>query len=112
MGLSSLRLKFCWSVHDDRTDRFAFVHQIEAFVDVLELEGVRDHRIDLNFSVHVPVDDFWHIGAAARAAERGAFPDAAGDELEGAGGDFLAGFRDANDDRYAPAAMAGLQGLT
>jgi hypothetical protein len=33
---------------------------------------------------------FGHVGAAARAAEGGAFPDAAGDELERAGGDFLA----------------------
>ncbi|MBA7651457.1 hypothetical protein ES703_59276 [subsurface metagenome] len=43
---------------------------------------MRDHRVDLDFSLHVPVDDFGHVGAAARAAEGGAFPDPPGDELE------------------------------
>src|SRR5471032_186987 len=67
-----------WLEHDDRTDRLAFVHQIEALVDLLELEGVGDHWVDLDLSVHVPVDDFRHIGAAACAAKRGSLPDAAG----------------------------------
>src|SRR5206468_5987388 len=70
-----------------------------------------DHRIDLDLSVHVPVDDFRYISAPARAAERGAFPDAAGDELERSGGDFPAGFGDADDDGDAPAAMAAFQRL-
>src|SRR5438874_7783927 len=92
------------SEHDDRTDRFAFVHQIEALVDFLELEDMGDHRIDLNLSVHVPVNDLRHIGAATRAAERSAFPDPAGHKLERPGCDFLAGFGDADDDGDAPAA--------
>jgi hypothetical protein len=66
------------SEHDDRTNRFAFMHQIESLVDLLELEDMGDHRIDLDLSVHVPVDDFGNIGAAARTAERRALPDAAG----------------------------------
>src|SRR6202034_4089141 len=99
------------SVNDDRTDRFTFVHQIEPFVDLLELEGVRDHRIDLNFSVHVPVDDFRYVGAAAGAAERRAFPDTAGDELERSGGDFLAGFRHADHHGYTPASVTGFERL-
>src|SRR5882757_1335118 len=97
--------------HDDRTDRLAFVHQIEALVDLLQFEDVRDHRVDLNLSVHVPIDDFRHIGAAARAAERGAFPDAAGHELERPGGDFLARLGDTDDYGDAPAAMASLECL-
>ena len=35
--------------------------------------------------------------------------DAAGDELEGPGGDFLAGAGDADDDRLAPALVAALE---
>src|SRR5215211_338257 len=70
------------SEYDDRTDRLAFVHQIETLVDFLELEDMGDHRIDLNLSVHVPVYDLRHVGAAARAAERSAFPHPAGHELE------------------------------
>src|SRR5215218_1415998 len=97
--------------YDDRTDRFAFVHQIEALVDLLQLENVGDHRIDLDLSVHVPVDDFWDVGAATRAAEGGAFPHPAGDELERPGRDFLAGFGYPDHDRDAPAAMARLERL-
>src|SRR6202049_317959 len=97
--------------HDDRTDRLALVHQIESLVDLLELEDVGDHRVDLDLAVHVPVDDFRHVGPASRAAERAALPDPAGDELERPGGNFLAGFRHADDHRYAPAAMTGFQCL-
>src|SRR5882672_2271092 len=66
--------------NDDRTDRLAFVHQIKTLVDLLQLEDMGNHRVDLDLSVHVPVDDLRHIGAAAGAAERGALPDPAGDQ--------------------------------
>src|ERR1700722_4899331 len=99
------------SVNDDRSDRFTFVHQVEPFVDFLELEGVGDHRIDLNFAVHVPVDDFWYVGAAAGAAECRTFPDTAGDKLERPCGDFLAGFGHADHHGYAPATMTGFERL-
>src|SRR5258708_16804694 len=97
--------------YDDRSDRFAFVHQIESLVDLLELEDMRDHRIDLDFSVHVPVDDLWHIGAAARAAECGALPYAAGDQLERPCRNFLAGFGNADHYRDTPSAMTGFERL-
>src|SRR6202012_707635 len=97
--------------HDYRTDRFSLMHQIESLVDLLELENVGDHRIDLDLAVHVPVDDFRHVGAAARAAERRTLPDPAGDELERPGGDLLAGFRNAHPHRNAPAAVTGFQRL-
>src|SRR6185437_496522 len=99
------------SEHHDRTDRLALVHEIKALVDVLELQHVGDHRVDLDLAVHVPIDDFRHVGAAARAAERGALPDPAGDQLERPRRDFLAGFRHADHDRDAPAAMTGFQRL-
>src|SRR5262249_34258855 len=110
-GLSSLCLTLFDSEHDDRTDRFAFVHQVEAFVDILQFEDMGDHWIDLNLSIHVPVDDLRHIGATTRAAERGAFPDAAGHQLERPGGDLLAGFGDADDDGGTPATVAAFQRL-
>src|SRR6266850_3899387 len=111
MGLSSLCLTFFNSEHDDRTDRLALVHQIESLVDVLQFEDVGDHRIDLDLSVHVPINDLRHIGAATRAAERGAFPYPAGHELERSGRDFLSGFRYPDHHGDAPAAMAGLERL-
>src|SRR5438309_9672991 len=111
MDLSSLGFDVFDLEHNDGTDRFAFVHQIESLVDLLQLEDVSDHRIDLDLSVHVPVDDFRHVGAAARAAERRALPDAAGHQLERPGGDFLASLRNPDHDRDTPAAMARLECL-
>src|SRR5262245_16823332 len=93
------------------SDALALVHQIEALVDVRQWHGVSDHRVDLNFPVHVPVDDPGHVGAAARAAEGCALPHPAGHELEGAGGYFLAGAGDADDHAHAPAAVAAFQRL-
>src|SRR5205085_650668 len=58
------------------------VQQIESLVDLPQLENMGDHRIDLDLAVHVPVDDLRHVGTAARAAERRALPDPAGNQLE------------------------------
>src|SRR5439155_18262982 len=97
--------------HHDRADRLAARHQIEAVVDAVERQLVGDQRVDLDLLVHVPVDDLWHVGAAARAAERGALPDAAGDELERTRLDLLAGAGNADDDRDAPALVAAFERL-
>ena len=61
------------------------MHEVEPPVDLVEAEPRGDHRVDLDLAGHVPVDDPRHVGAPARAAEGRAFPDAARDELEGAG---------------------------
>src|SRR4030095_3031187 len=74
-------MRFDRSVHDDAADRLARVHQIEGLVDVRERHRVRDQVVDVDLAVHVPVDDLRHIGATARATERGAFPHAPGDQL-------------------------------
>src|SRR6266403_2089508 len=66
------------SVYDDAPDAFAFVHQVEPLVDVRQRHGVGDHRIDLDLALHVPIDDFGHVGAAARAAECRSLPHIAG----------------------------------
>src|SRR5256885_8741041 len=99
------------SVHNDRAYGFALVHQVEALVDVGELELVRDQVVDVDLALHVPVDDFRHVAPALGAAERGALPYAAGDELERARLDFLTRARDADDHRHAPALVAALQRL-
>src|SRR5665213_1751946 len=99
------------SVQNHRADRLAFVHQVEGVVDLVERHGVGDEVVDVDLAVHIPVDDFRDIGAAARAAEGGAAPDAAGDEMERARGDFMTGRRDADDDRFAPAAVAAFERL-
>src|SRR3546814_1160583 len=42
------------SVPHDRPDRLAFVHQVEAFVDAVQRQGVRNQRVDVDLAVHVP----------------------------------------------------------
>src|SRR5205814_10047268 len=68
-------------------------------------------RVGVVPAVHVPVDALRHVAAAPRAAERGALPHPAGDELEGPRADLLPGARHADDHRDAPAAVAALQRL-
>src|SRR3546814_16203478 len=97
------------SIDHDAAYALARVHQVEALVDFLEAQHVRDHRVDGDLAVHIPVDDLRDVGASPGAAEGRALPDAAGDELERACGDFLAGFGDADDDAIAPAAMAAFE---
>src|SRR3982074_2800590 len=111
MGQSSC-LTFLDLEYDDRTDRLALVHKVEPLVDLFQLEDMGDHRIDLNLAVHVPVDDFRHVGAAACTAECGALPDPAGAELERPGPNLLTGFRHPDDNRLTPAAVAGFERLT
>src|SRR5690606_21014628 len=86
--------------------------QVEALVDVFKRQEMRDHRIDFDLAVHVPVNDTRHIGASACATEGRALPDAAGHKLERTGRDLLAGTCDADDNRLAPAAMSRLERLT
>src|SRR5689334_14045404 len=70
-----------------------------------------DEIIDVDLAVHVPVDDLRHIGTATGATEGGTLTDAPGHQLEGTGGDFLAGAGDADDDGDAPALVAAFQRL-
>src|SRR5882757_469139 len=72
---------------------------------------MRDEIVDVDLAVHVPIDDLWYIGAAARAAECGPLPHAPRDQLEWTGRNLLAGARDADNHRDSPAAVAALQRL-
>src|SRR6516225_6446976 len=60
------------SLYDDAPDALALLHQLEPLLDVRQRHSVRDHRIDLDLAVHVPVDDFRHVGAAAELWPRAA----------------------------------------
>src|SRR3569833_303361 len=99
------------SIENYGADRFAALHQLESFIDAVERQRMRDQIVDVELAFHIPVDDFRHVGAAARAAEGRSFPAAPGDELERPGADFLAGSGHADDDRLPPALVAALQRL-
>src|SRR5215469_4063971 len=97
------------SKNNHAADRFALSHQRESLIDVAERHRMRDHRIDLDPPVHVPVDDPWHVGAAARAAKSRTPPCAASDQLERARGNFLTRAGDADDDALSPAAVTAFE---
>src|SRR6516225_3892345 len=73
---------------------------------------MRDQRVDLNLAVHVPIDDFRDVGAAFRAAKRGALPHPTGYQLKWPGGDFLASAGNPDDDASAPSLVAAFERLT
>src|SRR6185295_8144418 len=70
-----------------------------------------DQIVDIDLLVHVPIDDLRYVGATPGAAESGPLPDAAGHQLERPGRDLLAGARDTDDDRDAPALVAAFERL-
>src|ERR1700722_8826239 len=99
------------SIRHHAADRLAPPHQLKTFIDLLEWQDMRDQVVDVDLAVHVPVDDFRHIRAPARAAESRAFPAPARHELEWPCGNLLPRPCDADDDRGPPAAMATFQRL-
>src|SRR6476620_2177945 len=74
-----------------RADRFAAFHQIKAFVNPIERQCMRDEIVDIKFTFHIPVDNLWHIGAAARTSKSRTSPYSSGYELKWACADRLAG---------------------
>ena len=81
-------------------DGFARMHQIKAFVDILQRHGVGDHGVNLNFAVHVPIDNLWHIRAPTGAAKSRAAPDSARNQLERTGADFSSSRRHPNNHAF------------
>src|SRR5262249_3344312 len=51
----------CRLKNNHAADRFALAHQGESLIDVAKRHRVGDHRVDLDSSFHVPVDDFRQI---------------------------------------------------
>ena len=95
----------------DRADGLSALHEIEGIVDFRKRHCVRYQGIDLDFAVHVPIDDFGNIAPALCSSEGGASPDAPCDELEGSGSYFCACGRDPDDDALAPSFVAAFEGL-
>src|SRR5688572_19254880 len=90
MSLSCLVKTSTALIQHYRTNALAFMHQMESIVDFFERHGVRDQVIDVDAFFHVPVDNFGHVGTAARATKGGTAPAATSYELEWTRGNFLA----------------------
>ena len=88
---------------DDRADALALVHEVEGVVDLFEPHGVRDHLVDLDLAFHVLLDHARQLSAALDAAEGGAHPLPAGDQLERARRDLAPGLKEAMAARYLAA---------
>ena len=48
---------------DDRTNRLAFLHRLEAFVDVFELDAIRNPVVQMQAPLHIELDEARHIDA-------------------------------------------------
>src|ERR687898_3567444 len=57
---------------DDGADAVLLLHQLEALVDLVERDVVRQQRRDVDLARQPPVDERRHLLAALQAAERGA----------------------------------------
>ena len=87
------------------------MHQVEALVDLVQRQLMGNQIVDIDLPLHVPVDDLRHVGAPSGAAEGGALPHPAGDQLERPRRDFLAGARHPDDDADPPSAVAAFERL-
>src|SRR5579863_2199366 len=100
------------SIHHDAADGFAPMHQLEAFIDALERQAVRDQVIDVDLLLHVPVHDPRHVAPSPGTPEGRSLPDSARDQLERTRADLRTRGRNADDDALAPATVAALERLT
>ena len=67
------------------------MHKLKGVIDAFEGHSMSNQIVDINTSLHIPIDYFWNIAPALRAAKRGAFPCTSGYQLERPGCNLLAG---------------------
>ena len=58
------------------------MHQIETVIDVFQLQLVRNHRVDLDLAVHIPINNLGYIGTPACTAKGSATPASTCHQLE------------------------------
>lgn len=90
-------------IMNDASNGFAFVHELESVVDIIQWHGMGDEIVECKFAVHILLDDGGQFAATFNAAESGAAPNPACNELEWACVDFGACRCYADDDGFAPA---------
>ena len=88
------------------------MHQVKSRIDLIKRKRVGNHWVDIDFAIHIPIDNFWHICSATRTAKGRATPASSGHQLKRAGADFLTSASNANDDRFTPSFMRTFKRLT
>lgn len=88
------------------------MHQIKTLVDVIKAERMSYHWVNVDFTIHVPVNDLRYICSASGTAEGRTAPGAAGNQLKWSRGDFLSGTCNTDDDRFTPTFVAAFQCVT
>ena len=67
---------------NDGANTLARMHQIKGLIDIFEGHFVSNQIINIDFAIHIPVDNARHIGATAGTAKGGSTPRATGNQLE------------------------------
>src|SRR6266545_2159618 len=96
------RREFASGEVDHAADAVLRFHQLEAAVDLVERELVRDERVDVDLAGEIAVDELRYLVASLDAAEGRARHAAAGDQEARDDVERLAFARDAADGREAP----------
>ena len=107
---SNLLVSFVF-VHDDTAKSFAFVHQVERLVYLVDGEGERHEFVDLQGAVQVLLDILRELSAAAGSTEGGTTPCLADNHLERASGDFLTWRANADNAGLSPSFVHALERL-
>ena len=58
----------------DRSDALALMHQMERVIDLIKRHGVSDHLVDIDFPLHVPVDNLGDVCSTSCTTECGTAP--------------------------------------
>src|SRR5215469_3059914 len=93
------------------TYRFAFVHQIKGIIDTFQRHSMRDQIVDIDTTLHIPIDYFRNISPALRATKGSTFPGTPGHELERSCGDFFTRAGDSDNHGGTPTALTTFQSL-
>lgn len=83
---------------------FAGMHQVADLIDAFLLQVVGNHRVDLDRSVHAPLDNIGNVGSALGPAKCRTASVATCYQRVGTRGDFLPGLGHPDNDRSAPIA--------
>jgi hypothetical protein len=87
------------------------MHEIERVIDILKRHDMRNQVINIDFAIHVPIDDLGDVGSPSGAPESGALPHAARHQLKRPRLNGFTGPGNSDDDGNAPTTVATFERL-